>query len=122
MVNVVAGVLTIASDPNDDAVQVSGDSATSTSFIVKGLSGTKVNGMSGPQRFSGVINGITSMFSDGKDFFSFSDSNKAGLAGNLLVDMGIGSDEVDLGQGGVHDYGGSNVVTKVNGDCKLDPW
>jgi hypothetical protein len=114
----VAGLLTITGDGNDDSVLVSGSTADAGTFTIKGLHGTKINGVAnGSVTDTGVTDIQTALWGDGKDSFKFTDPNTAGLAGGLSVTMGNGNDEVDLGNGdGDNHSGAGNGVTKVGGN------
>ncbi len=94
----VGGVLTITGDNSDDAVAVSGSTTDAGTFTITGLHGTTVNGVvNGSVTETGVTAIQTALWGNGNDFFSFSDANSTGLAGDLTVAMGNGNDKVQIG-------------------------
>jgi hypothetical protein len=97
-VNVAFGTLFITGDNADNWVSVSG-TGTSGQFVVQGLNdshgaATSINHTADGTKTVNGVNNIVAVLKGGDDFFEFGNAN---LRGSMAVDVGEGSDQVEIG-------------------------
>lgn len=110
LVAIKNGKLSVKGDADANALTIDGTGLQADSLRVTPSGGTTVNGVAGPQVFTGFVEGVTIKLGDGGDALEVFQKT---LAGKVAISLGKGSDRLRIDDA---TFGGPSKIDLGGGD------